>query len=66
MWKHQNNPACTKSVKVFKLLKLDTTQKKKKEIFMRSVTKITEIHTASSVEAMPESGDSSVAELRIK
>ena len=26
--KHLNNPACTKSVRVFKMLKLDTTQKK--------------------------------------
>jgi len=54
LWKHQSNPACTKGVKLFKLLKLDTTRKKKKEIFMRSVTKITEIQTASSVEAMME------------
>ena len=26
--KHLNNPACTKSVRVFKMLKLDTTRKK--------------------------------------
>ena len=30
LWKHPNNPACTKSVRVFRLLKLDTIQKKKK------------------------------------
>ena len=30
-WKQQNNPACTKSVRVFTKLKLNTTQKKKKK-----------------------------------
>ena len=31
LWKHQNNPACTKSVRVFIMLKLDTIRKKKKK-----------------------------------
>ena len=30
LWKHQSNPACTKSVKVFILLELDTIRKMKK------------------------------------
>ena len=30
--KHQNNPACSKSVRVLKMLKLDTVQKKKQKI----------------------------------
>ena len=30
LWTHQNNPACTRSVRVFRMLKLDTIQKKKK------------------------------------
>ena len=30
-WKHQNNPACTKSVRSFVILKLDTIRKKKKK-----------------------------------
>ena len=28
LWQHQNNPACTNSVIVFRLLKLDTIRKK--------------------------------------
>ena len=31
LWKHQKNSACTKSVRVFIMLKLDTVQKKKEE-----------------------------------
>ena len=31
LWKQQNNPAYTKHVSVFKMLKLDTIQKKKKK-----------------------------------
>ena len=31
LWKQQINPACTKSVRVFIMLKLDTTKKKKKK-----------------------------------
>ena len=31
LWKHQNNPASTKSVRVFMMLKSDTIQKKKKK-----------------------------------
>ena len=31
LWKQQNNPACIYSVKVFRLLKLDTIRKKKKK-----------------------------------
>ena len=31
LWKHANNPACTESVKVFVILKLDNIRKKKKE-----------------------------------
>ena len=30
MWKRQNNPSCSKNVRVFVMLKLDTMQKKKK------------------------------------
>ena len=30
-WKGQKNPACTKSVRVFRRLKLDTIRKKKKK-----------------------------------
>ena len=30
LWKQQNNPAYTKSVRVFRMLKLHTTGKKKK------------------------------------
>ena len=30
--KHQNNPACSKSVRVLKMLKLDIVQKKKQKI----------------------------------
>ena len=29
--KHENNPACTKSVRVFRAFKLDTLRKKKNE-----------------------------------
>ena len=25
LWKHQNNPACTKGARVFRMVKLDTT-----------------------------------------
>ena len=28
LWEHQNNPACTNCVRVFKLLKLDAARKK--------------------------------------
>ena len=31
LWKHQDNPACTKSVRVFRLLKLDAIRKKTEE-----------------------------------
>ena len=31
LWKHANNPACTESVKVFVILKLDNIRKKKKK-----------------------------------
>ena len=31
LWKQQNNSACTKLARVFKMLKLDTIQKKKKK-----------------------------------
>ena len=31
LWKQQNNPAYTKSVRVFRMLKLDTMGKKKKK-----------------------------------
>ena len=31
LWKQQNNPACSKSVTVFIMLKLDTIQKTKKK-----------------------------------
>ena len=31
LWKHQNNPACTKNARVFsRMLKMDTKRKKKK------------------------------------
>ena len=30
--KHPNNPACTQSVRVFRMLKLDTIEKKKKRL----------------------------------
>ena len=33
LWKHQNNnPACTKSFRTFRMLKLDTVRKKKEEL----------------------------------
>ena len=28
LWKHQNNPACTESVRIFETLKMDAIQKK--------------------------------------
>ena len=31
LWKHQNSPACTNSVNVFRMLKLDTVRKKKED-----------------------------------
>ena len=43
LWKHPNTPACTSSVKVFNLLRLDTIQKKKmtmmkKEMMTKKIT----------------------------
>ena len=31
LWKHQNDPACTKSVRVFIMLMLDTTDTKEED-----------------------------------
>ena len=31
LWKHQNNPACTKSARVFIMLKFGTIRKKRKK-----------------------------------
>ena len=31
LWKHQNNPACTKSVRALRVLKLDTTLREEDE-----------------------------------
>ena len=33
LWKHQSNPPCTKSVRVFKMLKLDTVRKKRTRVY---------------------------------
>ena len=30
LWQYQNNPACTKSVRIFRVFKLGTTRQKKK------------------------------------
>ena len=38
LWKHQNNPAYTKGARVFRMLKLDTTWKKKKKMPVELVT----------------------------
>ena len=31
LWKHQNNPVCTKSVRVFRVLELDIIRKTERE-----------------------------------
>ena len=38
LWKHQNNPACTKSARVFRMLKLDIISEKKKKMPVELVT----------------------------
>ena len=43
LWKHQNNPARTKSVRVLTELKLDTIRKKKKEHIFSVKSVVTQV-----------------------
>ena len=38
LWKHKNNPACSKKMSVFIKLKLDTIKKKKKKKKKKTTT----------------------------